>query len=395
MQVWSKVLEDRTVKFNPRVEEAKNLEALGIIYNGDGTWTIPAGRFTDGGLYQWSVHRGTRQGETRLLDPNWENNTGNQAWGDKNNSPGKEDSYIAQHAVQAVTMAPVLKAVAGEDYLANGPSISGATAWELYSGYALQWMRQSPEWMSALGFKLHKSYPYQRGDSTTAGTDDQRGFGTGFIDTDYFARWDEYAAVFDPTMPDPATRQMFTLTGTKKGFEFRLDDIPHDGWSRLTDIEIRIGNGDWLSTGITNIGESYAYDIKAGAYLVAMRALNAFGASQASGTKQVEAGKVSKPPAGGSGSSGGGSSGGGSSGGRAETPSGRTDTPGSRVATASPSRLTRVSGNASTRLITAPTRLSVEFLRTATPVPVPPSLPLMLGALGALSLASRYRAREG
>ena len=196
-------------------------------------------------------------------------------------------------------MAPVLKAVAGEDYLANGTSISGATAWELYSGYALQWMRQSPEWMSALGFKLHKSYPYQRGDGTTAGTNDQRRFSTAFIDKDYLARWDDFDPVFEPTMPDPATRQMFTLTGTKKGFEFRLDDIPHDGWSRLTDIEIRIGNGDWLSTGITNIGESYAYDIKAGAYLVAMRALNAFGASQASGTKQVEAGKVSKPPSGG------------------------------------------------------------------------------------------------
>ena len=85
------MLEERTVKFNPRIEDAKNLEALGITYNGDGTWTIPANRFTDGGLYQWSVHRGPRQGETRLLDPKWENNTGNQAWGDKNNSPGKED----------------------------------------------------------------------------------------------------------------------------------------------------------------------------------------------------------------------------------------------------------------------------------------------------------------
>ena len=212
-----------------------------------------------------------------------------------------------------------------------------------------------------------------------------------------------YDPVFDPTVPDPATRQMFTLLGTKKGFEFRLDDIPHDGWSRLTDIEIRIGDGDWLSTGITNIGESYAYDIKSGAYLVAMRALNAFGASQASGTKQVEAGKVSKPPAGGSGSSGGGSSGGsgggssggGSSGGRVETPSGRTDTTGSRVASPSPSRVSRVAGPASASLITGPSRLSVDFLRTVAPVPVPPSLPLLLGALGILAVASRRRMRPG
>ena len=54
VQVWAPVLEERMVKFNPRIEDAKNLEALGITYNGDGTWTIPARRFTDGGLYQWS-----------------------------------------------------------------------------------------------------------------------------------------------------------------------------------------------------------------------------------------------------------------------------------------------------------------------------------------------------
>ena len=293
-------------------------------------------------------------------------------------------------------MAPILKAVAGEDYLANGLSISGETAWELYSGYALQWMRQSPEWMAALGFKLHKSYPYQSGDGTTAGTNDQRGFGTGFIDEDYFARWDEFDPVFEPTKPDPATRQMFTLTGTKKGFEFRLDDIPHDGWSRLTDIEIRIGNGDWLSTGITQYrgelrlryqgrrlsrrdagverlrrrpGERNEAGRGGQGIEAAFRGLRLLGRRF---RRRLLERRVVR--------------------GKGRDPFGTDRYPGSRVVTASPSRITRVAGPASARLITAPTRLSVEFLRTVTPVPVPPSLPLMLGALGALAVASRYRA---
>jgi hypothetical protein len=363
VQVWAPVLEERRVELNPRIEDAENLEALGITYNGDGTWTIPAGRFTDGGLYTWSIHPGPRLGETRLIDPDWSRNTGNEAWWHRGTRPGKNDAYVAQHAVQAVTMAPILKAVAGEDYLANGTSISGATAWELFSGYAQQWMRQSPEWMAALGFKLHNSYPYQRGDGTTSGTNDQRkGVGTGFIDTAYFARWDDYAPVFDPTAPDPATRQMFTLSGTETGFEFRLDDIPHDGWSRLTDIEIRIDDGDWLSTGIEQIGQTYAHDITSGAYLVAMRAVNALGAGAASGTQQVSAGSVSTTPAGGSG--------------------------------LAPSRPSRVAPD-SALLITASARMSVDFLQRVAPVPVPPSLALLLGALGAVAVASVRRTRRG
>lgn len=381
VQVWSKLLEERTIKFNPRVEEAKKLEALGIVYNGDGTWTIPADRFSDGGLYQWSVNRGPRGGETRLLDPNWKNDRGDGAWSDKSNPPAKQDAYIAQHAVAAVSMAPLLMAVAGEDYLANGTSTSGATAWELFSGYAQQWMRQSPEWMAALGFKQHGAYPYQQGDGATAGTNDWRNFDTAFIDTGYFARWDDFAPVFELAAPDPATRQMFTLIGTKKGFEFRLDGIPHDGWSRLTDVEIRIDGGDWLSTGLTKIGDIYAHDIKAGAYLVAMRAVNAFGAGTASGTKQIGAGKTSAPPAkepDAPASSGGGGQ----------------PTGGSRVPAADAPALRSRVGPASAALIVGPAEISASLLRSTVAVPVPPTLPLLLAALAGLGLAGARSMRR-
>jgi hypothetical protein len=285
------------------------------------------------------------------------------------------DAYISQHAVQAVTMAPVLQAVAGEAYLANGKSISGATAWQLFSGYAQQWMRQSPEWMAALGFKLHKGYPYQRGDGVTAGTNDGRGFDTAFIDTGYLARWDDYAPVFEPTAPDPATRQMFTLAGTKEGFAFRLDDIPHDGWSLLTDIEIRIGSGSWLSTGITRIGQIYEHDIKAGAYLVAMRAVNAFGAGKASGSKQVDAGKASALP----------------STGQSPVSTNSVSAPSSSV---EPTPRSRVAP-ASAGLIVVPTRISASLLQSTAAVPIPPSLALLPGALlgfGLLRLSRRHQA---